>query len=356
MKRLTAFILILLLLCQSLPAVTAAEAVPANDPLTTGWYQAENGDYLCLAETDSVRSGYLVQKINDKEAYHHGVIWFEDILIIEFAPVPFEYSEGVLRFSFFGRDEELVFESDEDRGFGYIGVPGTLDLSGTVMRSADGTVVSFGEDGSGVLAQPGADPVPISWGSILHSATQASDIIVTLSYLSGITYENGILSFRTDDNTEIRVSPVSRTDITGTEVVSPEYNFRVILSDSDWTWSKEEDLYAFMRNDGLAWISLYDYYIGDVEISTEDIDDGLDAMISRLNGKVKGEYYDSPIAGLRGRAADFIYTNQVDFDCKECIFVAGEYAYYLTAMEIGEFSESTLQVLSDLADSFSFAE
>jgi hypothetical protein len=224
------------------------------------------------------------------------------------------------------------------------------------LRSVDGTVVSFSEDGSGVLAQPGADPVPISWGSILHSATQATDIIVTLSYLSGITYENGILSFRTDDNTEIRVSPVSRTDITGTEVVSPEYNFRVILSDPDWTWNKEENLYAFTRNDGLAWISLYNYHIGDVEISTKDIDGGLDAMISQLSGKVKGEYYDSPIAGLRGRAADFIYTNQLDFDCRECIFVAGEYAYYLTAMEIGEFSESTLQVLSDLADSFSFAE
>lgn len=355
MKRLTAFILILLLLCQCLPAVTSAEAVPANDPLTAGRYQAKNGDYLCLAETDSVRSGYLVQKIDNRE-YYHGVVWFENILIIELTAVPFEYSGGILRFSFFDRDEELVFESAEGASFGYFGIQGTLDLSGMAMRSADGTVVSFGEDGSGVLALPGADPVPISWGSILHSETQVTDVIVTLSYLSGITYENGILSFRTDDNTEIRVSPVSRTDITGTEVISPEYNFRVILSDPDWTWSREENLYAFTRNDGLAWISLYDYYIGDAEISTKDIDGGLDAMISRLNGKVKGEYYDSPIAGLRGRAADFIYTNQVDFDCKECIFVAGEYAYYLTAMEIGEFSESTLQVLSDLADSFSFAE
>lgn len=355
MKRLTAFILILLLLCMCLPSAAAAEAVPANDPLTVGWYQAENGDRLCLSETESVRSGYLVQKIDDRE-YYHGVIWFENILIIEFTAVPFEYSGGVLRFSFFGQDEVLTLETGEDLGFGYLGVPGTLDLSGMILRSVDGTVVSFSEDGSGILAQPGADPVPISWGTILHSATQGTDIIVTLSYLSGITYENGIFSFRTDDNTEIKASPVSRTDITGTEVVSSEYNFRVILSDPDWTWSKEEDLYAFTRNDGLAWISLYDYHIGDVEITTDDIDGGLDAMISQLDGKVKGEYYDSPIAGLRGRAVDFIYTNQVDFDCKECIFVAGEYAYYLTAMEIGEFSEGTLQVLSDLVDSFSFAE
>ncbi len=355
MKRLTSLILILLLICQCIPAVTAAEAVPAADPLTEGLYMANNGDYLFLVETPSVRSGYLVQKYGDGE-YYHGVTWFEDTLIIELTVVPYEYSGGVLRFSFFGRDHELVLDPEYKTGFGYDGAPGALALSGVTMRAVDGTVVSFSEDGSGVLARPGADPVPVSWGSIAQSTAPAANIIVTLSYLSGITYENGILSFRTDDNTEIKASPVARTDIPGTEVVSPEYNFRVILSDPNWTWSKEENLYSFLRNDELAWISLYDYYIGNAEISADDIDMGLSAMIDQLDGKPKGEYYDSPVAGLPGRGADFIYNNQIDFDCRECIFVAGEYAYYLTAMEMGEFSEGTLQVLSDLIDSFSFAE
>ena len=355
MKRLTAFLLVLILLLQGVPAIAAAEAAPAAEPLTAGLYYSRNGDYLYLAETSSVRSGYLVQK-TDEGAYYHGIVWFEDTLIIEMTYVSYTYESGVLRFSFYGRDHELVFDPTYPAGLGYEGVPGTLDLSGAVVRSADGTVVSFSEDGSGVLARPGSDPVPLIWGSITESATQATDFIVTLSYLSGVTYENGILSFRTDDNTAISASPATRTDIEGTEVISPEFNFRVILSSPDWTVNKEEQLYSFVRNDNLAYISLYNYNIGNFEAAPDDIDEGLSNMISQLDGKQKGEYYNRPVAGLLGRGVDFIYNNQLDFDCTEIIFVAGEYAYYLTVMELGEFTEDTLQVMNDMIDSFTFAQ
>lgn len=354
MKRLTAFILILVLFCQCLPTLTLAEAVPATDPLTEGLYYSANGDYLMLAETPAVRSGYLVQKTDDG-AYYHGVVWFEDALIIELTLVPYTYAGGVLRFSYNGRDHELVFDPEYPVGFGYDS-PGALDLSGTLFHAADGTTVSFSEDGSGQITRPGTDPAPLVWGSIQETATQVSDYVVTLSFLSGITYQNGILSFRTDNDTVINASPAARTDIEGTEVISPEFNFRIVLSEPDWTWTKEDDLYAFTRNDGYAYISLYNFYIGDIEATSDDIDGGLSAMISQLDGKLKGKYYDCPVAGLLGRAADFTYTNVMDFDCREIIFVAGEYAYYLTTMELGDFSENTLKVLSDIVDSFTFAE
>lgn len=355
MKRLTAFILTLLLLCQCLPAVTAAEAVPAAEPLTQGLYLGENGDYLYLVDTESVSSGYLAQK-TDEGAYYHGVVWFSDTLIIEMTLVPFTYEGGVLKFSFFGRDHELVFDPEYPVALGYEGVPGTLDLSGATVRSADGTTVSFSADGTGILTQPGKDPVSLVWGGIAETATEGLTFAVTLSFLSGVTYENTILSFRIDDETEIKASPVSRTDITGTEVVCPEYHFRVILSDPSWTSGKEDEVYAFRSASGLAWMSLYDFDIGTDVITAEDVDGGLDALISQLGAELVGEYYDCSVAGLFGRGCNFKFNNGMDFEGTEWIFINGHYAYYLTLIEAGSLSEETIQVFSDLIDTFTLAE
>lgn len=354
MKRLIAFVLALFML---LPAGALAEPAE-NETLTAGAYvDPTSGDYLWLFETETgIRAGYLVQQV-ENGAYFHGVSWTENSLTIEKTSVDYEYRSDILHFAFYNREHYLMYDPSRPTRIGYEDHAAAIDLGGKTLRAANGTVAAFHADGTGTVTLPGAEPAPLIWGFIPLTTYEGSNVIVTDSFLSGAELENGVLTFRTDDSTEIKVSAVTRTDITGTEVISPEYNFRVILSDPNWEWAKEDELYSFKRSNNLAFIYLYDFETDGTEITTEQFDGALDELISRVGGTANGTYYDQPVAGLRGRRADFTYNaNGMDFSCSEIIFAADRFAYYLTVMEPGEYSEDTLQVLSDIVDTFRFAE
>lgn len=237
MKRALSILLAALLLLAAVPTVAEEGALKA------GLYISEAGtEYMYLNEEGVGVLNYVTDNY-----YASGVVWTETSLEIERTAVPYAIVDGVLSFTYDDIAMALRYSGIWD-AFA-LGDQGT-EFAGD-YAAEDGRKLTLSADGRGVYRDAAGEKA-VFWGSLLpywnslDGVTSADCFVLFDSYLSGMTFGDGVAVLEAEGGEEIVFSPAAAQTPEQPEVpaamtlISPAFDLSLTLPAGGWTVEETE--------------------------------------------------------------------------------------------------------------------